>query len=121
MRWLADECLPHALVEQLRSDGHDVLFIADALGGSGDEFILDLAQAENRLLLTHDSDFGDLLFRRHDLTAPGVVFLRFRAGQRELRWPRLKHVIDSMGSDLYGRFVVITHSRTRWRKLEPDR
>jgi len=97
------------------------MFVAEGRGGSSDEAVLQLACEENRLVLTHDSDYGDLLFGRTDLSAPGVVFLRLPARDQDHRWPRLKTVIDSMGTELFGRFVVISRSRTRWRKLEPPR
>ena len=117
MRWIADECLSRSIVEHLRADGHDVLFVAERHGGISDTLILQMASAEQRLLLTHDSDYGDLLFRDRTLTAPGVVFLRFPTALNHRRWPRLKTVLDDMGEGLFGRFVVITPGRLRWRSL----
>lgn len=119
MRWVADECVSRALVEHLRAEGHDVLFIADGLRGETDEFVLMLAVSEGRLLLTQDADFGELLFRRISLHIPGIVFIRIPPERAALRWPRLKAAIGKFGETLFGRIVVIEEQRTRSRVLKP--
>ena len=40
MRFLADECCDAALVDALRSDGHDVLYAIESLRGATDDDIL---------------------------------------------------------------------------------
>lgn len=119
MRWAADECVSRSIVENLRAEGHDVLFVADGFRGKTDEFVFLLAASEGRLLLTQDSDFGELLFRRISLNVPGIVFIRIPPERAALRWPRLKAVIDKIGETLFGRIVVIEEQRTRSRALNP--
>jgi len=86
MRWLADECVDAALVEHLRAAGHDVTYMAESAPGTTDRQAIDSAQAEGRILLTEDKDFGELVFRR--MTAvPGLVLLRIDPKQRALKWP----------------------------------
>ena len=72
MRWLADECVAAPLVALLRTNGHDVLYVAEAAAGLSDADVIVLALREQRLLLTEDKDFGDLVFRR-ERAVPGVV------------------------------------------------
>ena len=62
----------------LRADGHDVLYIGETAAGLSDVDVIVLALRENRLLLTEDKDFGDLVFRR-ERTVPGVVLMRIGA------------------------------------------
>ena len=64
MRWLADECVAAPLVAFLRKGGHDVLYVAKSAAGISDFDVIALALREDRLLLTEDKDFGDLVFRR---------------------------------------------------------
>lgn len=119
MRWVADECVSRTIVEHLRAEGHDVLFIADEFRGKTDEFVLLLAASEGRLLLTQDSDFGELLFRGTSVAIPGTVFIRIPPARAALRWPRLKATIAKFGETLFGRIVVIEEQRTRSRALKP--
>ena len=64
MRWLVDECLDAGLVARLREDGHDVIYAAEIAPAASDVALLDLARTQERLLLTEDKDFGDLVIRR---------------------------------------------------------
>jgi len=63
MRWLGDECVSASLVMALRAAGHDVFYVAETAAGLSDTDVIALASRENRLLLTEDKDFGDLVFR----------------------------------------------------------
>lgn len=63
MRFLANEKFPLDAVEVLRQNGHDVVWIRVESPGISDPEVLSRAQAENRILLTFDKDFGELAFR----------------------------------------------------------
>jgi predicted nuclease of predicted toxin-antitoxin system len=63
VRWLADECVAAPLVDGLRRQGHDVLYVAECAAGLTDTDVVELARLEGRLLLTEDKDFGDLRAR----------------------------------------------------------
>jgi len=77
MRFLANENFPAASVQHLRQSGHDVLYVIEDFPSLEDEAVLCRAHDEQRLLLTFDRDYGELIFKRR-LPAPlGVLFLRF--------------------------------------------
>lgn len=57
MRILADENFPKPIVEALRVEGHDVLWARTDYAGARDLVLLDLAEAEARIVLTLDKDF----------------------------------------------------------------
>ena len=63
MRLFADENTPDVIVQWLRDAGHDVTWAAELQPGETDEAWLSVAEAEGRLLITADKDFGDLVFR----------------------------------------------------------
>lgn len=50
-------------IEGLRSDGHDVLSLAEAKLNPTDQDILAMAAAEGRVVLTEDADFGTHIFK----------------------------------------------------------
>jgi predicted nuclease of predicted toxin-antitoxin system len=81
MRFLADESCDFAVVQALRSEGYNVVAIAEIAPGSDDEAVMELAAREGRLLLTEDKDFGQLVYARQQATG-GVLLLRFPATSR---------------------------------------
>jgi predicted nuclease of predicted toxin-antitoxin system len=116
MRWLADECVAASLVGFLRADGHDVLYVAEAISGLSDAEVIALALREQRLLLTEDKDFGDLVFRR-EYSVPGVVLMRVGPENPSLKVIRLSAAITRFGEALFGRYMVIEEGRFRSRRL----
>ena len=54
MRLLADENFPKPVVDALRAEGHDVLWVRTDCPGWRDLAILELAEAEARIVLTVD-------------------------------------------------------------------
>ncbi|MCI0362793.1 MAG: DUF5615 family PIN-like protein [Phycisphaerales bacterium] len=78
MRVVADENFDAPLVQWLRSQGHDVVWMVEKARGSEDIAVLDQARSEERIILTFDRDFGELVFHRQ-LKASGVVLFRLRA------------------------------------------
>ena len=75
MKILADENLARDLVAWLRASGHDVLYAAEASPGESDPTWATRAEQEERILLTSDKDFGELVFR-DGRSSYGVVLLR---------------------------------------------
>jgi len=104
------------LVALLRQAHHDVAYVAEIASGLTDAEALQLAQDENRLFLTEDKDFGELVFRFR-LVVPGLILLRINTVMTDLKWRRLETVISQIGDGLLGRYVVVTETRTRSRPL----
>lgn len=77
-KFLADENVPSVVVEALRRAGVDIVWVRDIFPGIRDEEVLALAQAEGRILLTFDKDFGEMAFEKGKTAAPGVILLRPR-------------------------------------------
>ena len=73
---LTDENIHPDVVAWLRAHRCDVLDVRDVnLIGSGDRAIMQVAQSQGRIILTHDSDFGALSIARLEPIV-GLVFLR---------------------------------------------
>ena len=56
-------CTGPVVAQWLRSQGHDVFSVYDDAQGADDESILRLACSEDRIVITCDKDFGELVFR----------------------------------------------------------
>jgi len=63
MRILADENIPLSVVKALKEEGHDIVTLYD-LGKTGitDESVVDVAEREDRIILTLDLDFGHIYY-----------------------------------------------------------
>ena len=116
MRWLVDECVDAALVELLRQAGHNVTAVAEIAPRAIDSQVMSLAEAEGRLLLTEDKDFGDLAFRQAR-RVPGIVLLRISTVHRQRKAERLLAVIDRFADGLFGHYTVVEEARFRSRPL----
>ena len=75
MQFLADENIGTSVVVYLRDSGHDVVWIREIGPGMSDEEVLALVSHEKRVLLTHDQDFGEIVFFEHKEHA-GILLLR---------------------------------------------
>jgi hypothetical protein len=81
VNFLADECCDAFLVDGLRGDGHDVLYVKESAPGTDDHTVLQMAADQERVLLTEDKDFGELVVRLK-LPAYGIAFPHEPCGQR---------------------------------------
>ena len=79
MRILADENVPGDAVLALRARGHDVAWVLADAPGMSDDRIIARAQAESRVLVTFDKDFGELAFRVRLPASNGIVLFRISA------------------------------------------
>lgn len=116
MKFLADECCDTGLVESLRKDGHDVSYILESKAGVTDDEVLQDAYKEERILLTEDKDFGELVYRLKK-PSQGIILIRIDVSKRHMKWPRLKNLIEHYGTRLQGNFVVIDSQKFRFRPL----
>jgi len=110
MRFLANENFPLDAVEALRQNGHDVLWIRVESPGISDREVLSRAQAENRILLTFDQDFGELAFRSRLPASVGIILFRIRVPSGSVVAEKVAKVI-SLRDDWYGHFTVIEEDK----------
>lgn len=76
MRFLADESCDFNVVRALRAAGFDVLAVAEVIPRATDDRVIERTAAEDRILLTEDKDFGQLVYASAE-PSPGVVLIPF--------------------------------------------
>src|SRR5882724_6473101 len=114
--FLADECCHAVIVAALRAAGHDVAHIQETHRGATDEAVIALAAAEQRILITEDKDFGELVFRK-GISVPGLVLLRLATADPRRKAERLLSVIAAHAERLSGQHVVVLDTNVRIRPL----
>jgi predicted nuclease of predicted toxin-antitoxin system len=62
MRFLIDRCAGTFIADWLRTQGHDVIESRERGPDPGDHVLLEWASQESRILITIDTDFGQLVF-----------------------------------------------------------
>jgi predicted nuclease of predicted toxin-antitoxin system len=116
VRWLVDECIDAGTVAHLRAAGRDVMYMAEIAPMVSDVEVMMRAQAEGRILLTEDKDFGDLVFRSGQ-SVPGVILLRIDPAMHGLKRARLDAAINRFGERVVGRYTIVEEARFRSRPL----
>ena len=117
MKFLADAGVDRPIVAVLRELGHDVLFIAETHPGVDDETVLRLANQEDRILMTRDKDFGELVFRLKKVHT-GIVLNRLHELSSEATVTLITQVLAKHSQELYGAYTVIQPGRVRIRRME---
>ena len=112
MRFLADESCDFAVVRALRAAGHDVLAVAELSPRAADSQVIRLATSRERILLTEDRHFGQLVFA-HQRRTHGVIYIRFASTARQRVVTDLVQLVDEQGERLLGCFAVVQPGRIR--------
>ena len=120
MRFLANENFPGDAVTALRERGHDVAWIRTEAPGSTDPDVLTRAQAEGRVLLTFDKDFGELAFRAKLPASSGVVLFRISTASVEYVTRVAVTALESR-TDWAGHFAVVEDDQIRLTPLPEKR
>jgi predicted nuclease of predicted toxin-antitoxin system len=117
MRFLLDQDVYAATARFLRNLQHDVVPVASlGLAQANDEDLLRLAHEQNRVFVTRDRDFGNLVFVRG--LGAGVLYLRILPSTLNAVHQELQRVLISYTErELAGAFVVIGAHGHRIRKL----
>ncbi len=112
---LADESVDQPIVDRLRQDGHDTVYIAELSPSISDEQVLNAANSRNALLLTEDKDFGELVYRLGRVHA-GVVLIRLAGLPPATKAETVARVLQDRATELLGAFSVISPGAVRIRK-----
>ena len=118
MKFLADMGISVVTVDYLRSQGYDAMHLREqGLHKLEDPAILEKARREQRILLAHDLDFGDLL-AASGAVLPSVVIFRLRDMRPANVKRHLEALLGERSAELeQGVIVSVTEGRIRMRRL----
>lgn len=94
IKLLADENIPIKAVNALRQRGIDIVSVIEFSPGLSDRKVLDLANRKERIVVTFDKGFGELLFREK-LKAKGLILLRFIPKSPEQITKRIEYLLTA--------------------------
>ncbi len=117
MKILADESVDFPLVIALLSLGYDIVYISESYPGISDELVLIKANSDNRILLTADKDFGELVYRLRKIHS-GVILYRLNGWNIEQKTSLIVKVFSDHFHEFSGKFSVITKIHIRIRSFQ---
>ncbi len=104
-------------MELLFSEGLDISYVASGHAGITDKEVIQTAINENRIIITLDRDYGELVFRHGLKPAAGVIYLRLFEFDPELPARLILGIIKDSKLTFSGKFTVIDHNGIRQRNL----
>jgi len=103
-----------AVVERLRRIGYDVVAVRELDPRMDDSDILALAVQEQRIIVTMDTDFGELVYRSEQ-PHRGILLLRMPGARRAEKVRVMEHILAQYADKLAGHFCVYQKGRLRVR------
>ena len=99
----------------LNEVGHNIVCVRKVNARATDEEILEIAVHEQRIVLTMDKDFGELVYNSGK-NHKGVLLLRLEDQTGKVKARVLSEILESHSEDLEGHFSVYKNGRLRIRK-----
>jgi len=109
---IVDEGCDFAVVRSLRAVAFDVLAVSDIAPRATDEEVARLPVEGDRILITEDKDFGQLV-QASGKGNVGVILVRFPARARKTVASEVLRVVRERGERLMGAFCVMQPGRVR--------
>ena len=113
MKFLADVNIEKSLVDEVRGMGYDIIWVADVDRYLDDMSVFKMAKKSNRILLTNDKDFGEIVFRQK-LVPAGVVLFRIKGQDAGEKGALLKKLLAAHKEKIAGHFVVVAKDKLRF-------
>ncbi|MGK7904061.1 MAG: DUF5615 family PIN-like protein [Hormoscilla sp.] len=111
MRLLLDQNIYAVTARLLIDAGHDVILVAQlGLSQASDEEILTTAREQNRIMVTGDRDYGNLVFVKAIVS--GVIYLRISPANINAIGSQLELILQTYPEvELAQSFVIVEPSR----------
>ena len=115
-KFLADESLDYRFVKLFREKGHEVHAIVELERGISDEEVINMANDLEAIVLTEDTDFGELTYRLQK-SSFGIVLLRINKVPFAERYKIMETAIEKFLPEFRNSFTVIKPRKIRVIRL----
>ncbi len=115
---VADESVDVPIILAIRNAGWVVWSVSEECPSVDDDIVLATAHQKKGILITMDSDFGELVFDQDQPPPFAVIFVRNKGLPLDYA---IALVLDTLlRTDIAGQYITLTRTAKRRRKL-PDR
>ncbi len=115
--FLANENFPFPSIALLKKQGYEVLSICESHSGISDEKALQIAVEQQLIILTFDSDYGELIFKYQKEAPPSVIYFRHKGFNPIDVANILLELLKSKSFEFQDKFTVIEQDPIRQRLL----
>jgi predicted nuclease of predicted toxin-antitoxin system len=115
LKFLVDVGVGKKVEEFLHKNGYDVLPVRKINPRMSDPEIIDIAAKDNRIIITMDKDFGELVYNS-GLIHKGILILRTENCSGDKKVKILSEVLINYSSELEENFCVFSKDRLRIRR-----
>ena len=115
LKFLIDVGVSKKVEEWLIRNGYDIKTVRDINPRMDDDKILSIAAHENRMVITMDKDFGELVYHSN-LTHSGVLLLRLEDAKADKKVKTIEKILSEYSDRLQNNFCVFQYGRLRIRK-----
>jgi predicted nuclease of predicted toxin-antitoxin system len=114
LKFVLDVGVGNKVAQYLIANGYDATLITAIDPTMEDTNILSIAEIEERMVITMDKDFGELVY--HSKKAhKGVLLLRLEDANGDEKVEIMKFIMDNFKDELEGKFCVFKNGRFRIR------
>jgi len=92
-KFLADVRVAKCIIDLVTHLGYNIKWVAIIDKSMDDEEVLKLSEKENRILLTNDKDFGELVFHQRKISK-GIILLRIKRQNSKEKAVLLKKLLE---------------------------
>ena len=115
LKFLIDENLGFFLAKWLQEKGYDVKAVILTMGSATDEQVLNSAFIEDRILITSDKDFGEMVFTKK-FQHCGIILLRLKLESKLHKISVLNNLLENYSDKLICNYVVATDTQVKIKK-----
>ncbi len=114
LKFIVDVGVSNEVEKWLAEQGFDVVNVRDIDPRLPDHEIVKIAAKENRMVITMDKDFGELVYRTN-ATHTGVLLLRLDGYSSQEKVNVIKRILEEHQDKIVGKFCVYKDNNLRIR------
>ena len=115
LKFLVDVGVGKKVEDFLYKNGYDILSVRKLNPRMSDSEVIDIAAKDNRIVITMDKDFGELIYNS-GLIHKGILLLRTENCSGDKKAKILSEILINYSSELEENFCVFSKDRLRIRR-----
>ncbi|MFN2395175.1 MAG: DUF5615 family PIN-like protein [Bacteroidales bacterium] len=114
---LANENIPQKSVSLIKDSGIDIKSIGIENPSISDNEVIELANHENRTIITFDGDYSELIYKHGFKPKAGVIYFRIRNIKPDALAVHLLKILKTSNLDFNNKMTVIDNRKIRQRSF----